>query len=125
MTPIQTVHTWYETHDQDLVHENADWHVCSTFPLAGIYKGRAAIYGDFFAKLLPMFAEFSAKPDRTIADGEDVIVIGRYVGRVAATSPEFSAPFTHIWSVSQGHITGVVQHAETGIIDRAFAQAAI
>lgn len=124
MTPLETVTRWYDTREPELFAEDIRFNVCSTFPCSGAYRGRNAVYEDFFANLLPRLAAFDVARDREFEHDGQVYVIGRYVGRVANDAPEFHAPFTHVWTVEGDEITQVDQHAETGVIDRAFAAAA-
>ncbi len=125
MTPQEIVKQWYETRDPTLFSENVDFNVCSTFPCGGSYRGRDIVYTEFFGALLKKFAEFGLERDHFVESENLVFVVGRYVGRVSPSGKEFRVPFTHIWTVDGGLITRVDQHAETGILDRAFSAAGV
>ncbi len=125
MQPKDIVKQWYETRDPALFSEDVDFNVCSTFPCAGTYHGRDTVYTEFFDVLLTKFAEFRLEHDHFVESENLVFVVGRYVGRVRLKNEEFRVPFTHIWTVDSGLIIRVDQHAETGILDRAFSEAGI
>lgn len=121
-TPADIVNRWYDTREPELFHEDVSFNVCSTFPLNGTYNGRKAVYENFFAKLIPMFESFSLERDVELSEGETVAIIGRYVVQISPTSQILEIPFTHLWTVQNNQITSVKQHAETGILDRAFKE---
>ncbi|GJL99411.1 MAG: hypothetical protein DHS20C07_10910 [Methyloligella sp.] len=123
ITPAEIVNKWYETRDPELFHEDILFHVCSTYPLSGVYKGRREVYDNFFAKLIPMFESFSLERDVGLSEGEKVVIIGRYIAKLSPTSEILEIPFTHLWTVHKNLITSIKQHAETGILDRAFLKA--
>lgn len=124
MQPSEIVENWYETRDPALFAPEVAFHVCQTFPYGETYHGADAIYQQFFARLFALFDSFRVEREQMIANGDQVIVLGRYIGRFKPQDAEFSAPFTHVWTLSKGLVTEVRQHAETGIIDRALSAAA-
>lgn len=123
MNSSELVIAWYETRDPALFADTVSFSVCESFPCAGVYQGPKDVYENFFAKLMPMFCEFRVERDLILEEKNKVAVIGRYMGRVKAENEEFAVPFTHVWTLDGGLVTSVKQHAETGLLDRAFAAA--
>jgi uncharacterized protein len=56
---------------------------------------------------------FSVTPQEFIADGEQVVSLGRYEGTYRATKRSMSAPFAHRWIVRVGKIVQFDQHIDT------------
>lgn len=98
-----------------------EWTEAEGYPYAGTYVGPDAIVAAVFARLATEWADYKAIPDRLIAEGDSVIVLGHYSGRYLATDKSFRAPFVHVWTVRDGKLARFVQHTDTVVVQRALA----
>ncbi|MFD8749938.1 nuclear transport factor 2 family protein [Kitasatospora sp. NPDC059577] len=102
---------------RSVVAEDARWDVTEGFPRGGVYEGLDRILGDFFP-FLADFREFGCVGDAYYEDGDQVIVLGRYVGRTAGGVPVTSR-FAHFFTLRDGRITQLRQTSDTLPIARA------
>ncbi len=93
------------------------WDVTPGFPHGAQYKGMAAIFGEFYPKLLTGFNAFSANPETYVDGGDKVVVLGHYQFNKTGDDNSTSARFTHTWQIaSDGRIEGVWQVADTAML---------
>lgn len=116
MTALDIIKLWFETIDSNLLDNDIEWLVPGYPVPQESYRGRSAVFDDFFPALTAQFAEWSAQPDEMIeaADGENVTVRGRYVGKTQGGEP-VTIPFIHIWTVRDGKIVRAITSANTAI----------
>ena len=75
--------------------------------------GPDAVVGGLFARLGGEWEGFAATPEETVAEGDRVVVFGRYGGTYLATGKQQHAPFVHSWTVKDGKIVSFQQYTDT------------
>ena len=88
-------------------------------PMAGTRHGKQAV-AEFFRTLADnvTFTEF--EPREFIAQGDTVVVLGRYEGRAKPTGRTFGADWAMVDTVRNGKITRFREYVSTSAIDAAF-----
>jgi ketosteroid isomerase-like protein len=95
------------------------WEVVDGFPHSGIYIGLDNVIGNFFRHLFQDFENFVASGSEFIESGDRVVALGAYTGRAKATGRDFTARFTHVWTLQGGRIIRLQQCADTVQVVRA------
>ena len=93
------------------------------FPLAGTYRGHAAVAG-FFQQLSEVLEFSSFEPREFVAEGDRVLVVGFDSGRVKATNRTFEKPWVKAFTVRNGKVTNVREYIDTLVLARGFEMAA-
>jgi len=87
----------------DLLHDDIEWHQAQGLPHGGVYRGVEAVRRSVFDPLeSEWWSEFAALPDDVVDGGDEVVVLGRYVGVAQATRRKLDVPFAHVWSLRDG-----------------------
>ncbi len=87
---------------------------------AGLRKGKGAIPG-FFADVAST-VEFEAfEPREFVAQGNQVVAIGRYSGRSAQTRRPFSMEWVMIFTIEHGKVTRFREFTDSAQLVRTFA----
>src|SRR6185295_8997859 len=78
--------------------EDVDWEFKgpSTVPWAGHWRGRANVR-DFFVKLAGAVEAQEFEPKQYVAQGDDVIAIGRYAATAKSTGKPFEVEWAMAW----------------------------
>jgi ketosteroid isomerase-like protein len=97
------------------------WEVVEGFPYSGVYVGLDELLGNFFGRLFQDFESFVAAGAEFIEAGDRVIALGTYTGRAKTTGKDFTARFTHVWTLQDGKIIRLQQCADTVQVTRALA----
>ena len=94
----------------NLVAQNLSWEVLKNYPEGGDYLGADAVFeGDgFFPALYAKFDNWHTRRDEHIDAGDQVVTLGRYMGRVIANGARIDVPFAHVWTLRDGKIVRVV-----------------
>ncbi|MCF3102262.1 nuclear transport factor 2 family protein [Streptomyces roseoverticillatus] len=100
-----------------VVAEDARWDVAEGFPNGGVHDGLDRIIGDFFP-FLAGFQEFRCVGDAYYEDGDQVIVLGRYIGVTTRGKP-VNSRFAHFFTLRDGKIIQLRQTSDTLPIARA------
>jgi ketosteroid isomerase-like protein len=119
---IDTVRRFYDAQGdleviRSVVAPDAVWDVAEGFPSGGVYQGLDRIVGEFFP-FLADFSEFRCVGDAFFEDGEEVIVLGRYLGTTTGGQPVASR-FAHFFTLRDGRISRLRQTCDTLPIARA------
>ena len=94
------------------------WVEAAGMPYGGVYRGFGQVAENVFGPIGRDVMNFTAVPDEIIPAGDDrVLSIGTYRGNGSAGPLE--APFAHLWTVNDGHITHFVQFADTHLFRQA------
>ncbi|HEX3807719.1 MAG TPA: nuclear transport factor 2 family protein [Gaiellaceae bacterium] len=107
MEPVEIVRRSYDAfaqHDLDGVlgdmHPEIEWQQAQGLPHGGVYHGLDEVRRNIFDPLdAEWWDEFSADPDEFLADGEKVVVLGRYRGVAKGTGKRLDVPFVHVWTL--------------------------
>ena len=77
------------------------------------YIGPAAVASGVFQRIIMDAENFAVSPSTFIGDGDSVVALGRYTGRMRATGIAVDAQFAHVWRLRDGKITGFQQYTDT------------
>jgi ketosteroid isomerase-like protein len=88
-------------------------------PLAGTYRGRAAVAG-FFQKLSETVQFTAFEPREFVADGDRVLVVGWNSAIVRATNRKLEAHWVMAFTVRNGKVTNFREYTDTLGFARAY-----
>ncbi len=91
------------------------WNEAKGNPLAdrNPYVGAQAIGEGVFGRLLAAINNFAAVPDHIVDGGNDVVVLGRYLGTMKHSGADLDAPFCHAYRFNEGKIVSFQQYTDT------------
>lgn len=98
-----------------LLSPKISWTEAAGFPYGGTYIGPQAVLENVFAKLNSEWEGFAGVPEQFVAEGDTVVVLGRYRGKYRATGKQFDAPFAHVWTVENGRAVTFRQLTDTAL----------
>ena len=111
---LETLQKWFSSADPNLLAEDVIWRVSQGYPVSQYeYLSRKEVFEKFFPELSAHFSQWGAKPETFIEAVNQVIVKGRYVGRIKQLDIPIEVDFIHIWTVRDGIITEVTSVADT------------
>ena len=77
------------------------------------YVGPQAVLEGVFMGLGEEFDGFSVVPERYIADGDSVVMTGRYAATAKSTGLPVNPQVVHVWTLQDGKVATFQQHADT------------
>ncbi len=92
------------------------WHEAEhNLPLAdgNPYIGPQAVLEGVFMRLGEDFDGFGVVPERYIADGDCVVMCGRYSATARATGLPIDPQVVHVWTLRDGKAIAFQQHVDT------------
>ena len=89
-------------------------------PYAGTYRTRAELAG-FFQQLGETVTISLFEPREYFADGDRVVTLGRYAGKVNRTDAAFEADWVMAWTLRDGKIVGMQEIADPAALRKGFA----
>lgn len=100
--------------------EDVDWRSCgpSAAPYTGNYVGRDGVRR-FFETLLAAIRLTSFEPQRFLADGDTIVVLGKEGGTVVATGRAMQYEWAHVFVVRDGRIAAFREFADAAPIEAA------
>jgi ketosteroid isomerase-like protein len=121
MSPLATVKLFYASLASgdsaaalQLLDPEIEWTEGERTPyFAGTMRGIDAVLAGLFAPLARDFDNFVTTPSDFVAEGDRVVSIGRYGGTCRRNDRVLSAPFVHLWTVSNGHLREFVQFTDS------------
>ncbi len=84
-------------------------------PYGGIFSGPDEVLANVFMKLGTEWDGFAAVPEKFLADGATVVVLGEYSGTFKATGKSFRAPYAHAWTLRDGKVVIFQQYTDTAL----------
>ena len=92
-----------------------DWNEAENNTLAdgNPYTGPQAVMEGVFARLAEQYEDFGVQPERWVADGDQVVMCGRYSGRAKATGKPINPQIVHWWTVRDGKLAAFQQYVDT------------
>lgn len=87
-------------------------------PFAGSWHGREQV-GEFFKRVNASQDVIEFEPREFIAQGNKVVVLGRFTMHVKATGKDSRAEWAHVWTVEGGAITKVQEYVDSLSVSRA------
>ena len=134
MSPnVRSVEALYMAIDADnhpaihsLVAKDLSWEVLKNYPEGGDYLGADAVFerDGFFPALYAKFDDWHTRRDEHIDAGDQVVTLGRYIGRVIANGARIDVPFAHVWTVRDGRLARMRQFTDTAEFVAAMARPA-
>jgi ketosteroid isomerase-like protein len=107
-----------------LVSDNVEW-VLPEVPgvaVSGTRQGRDGVT-DFFRTLEESQEVISFEPQQFIAQGDKVVVLGRYSFRVKGTRQQFDSDWAHLFTIQNGQITRFQEFTDTAAVAVAYRKA--
>jgi ketosteroid isomerase-like protein len=103
-----------------LLAPDVQWRMPETtnVPFSGTWQGRAQV-GEFFRKVAETQDVVEFRPEHFVAQGDKVVVLGRFVMRIKATGKESRSEWAHAWTVKEGVITHMQEYVDTAAVSRA------
>ncbi len=77
------------------------------------YLGPQAVLEGVFMRLGEEFDGFAVVPERYVADGDCVVMSGRYAATAKATGLPVNPQVVHVWTLEDGKLATFQQHADT------------
>jgi uncharacterized protein len=104
--------------------EDVQWQLpeMENVPFAGKWQGREGV-GQFFSKVFEVQDVVEFEPEEYIAQGDKVVVLGRFLMRLKATGREFGSDWAHVWTVKGGKIVRFYEYVDTAAVSRAHTAA--
>ena len=91
-----------------------------TIPYAGTRHGLAQVR-EFFATLEASVEVQTFEPREFLAQGDRVVVLGGWTGRVKATGRGYASEWAMAWTVKNGRVTAFRSYEDTHAVAMAFA----
>ena len=94
---------------------NIVWNEGENHPYAkgNPYKGPDAVLNGIFVPLATEWEGFKVTPARFRAEGDSVVVEGRYTGKYKSTGAAIDAQFVHSWTLRGGKVVAFQQYTDT------------
>jgi uncharacterized protein len=92
----------------------------SVIPYAGEHDTPDQVRGGFFVALARTQKDYALRTDEFIAQGDNVIMVGRYGATVTSTGKSFDLPLVHVWTVQNGQIKRFLNFTDTAKVAEAY-----
>ena len=102
----------------EMLTEDVDWFTAGSpdaIPYAGQKRGRKEVEG-FFTTLAATEDITHFEPREFIAQGDRVVVLGNYKGRVLANSRGYDVDWLQVFTVRDGKIAGFREYLDTAAL---------
>jgi uncharacterized protein len=97
-----------------LLDPEIEWTEAERTPyFAGAMIGPDAVIAGLFAPLARDFENFTTTPSDFVTESDRVVSFGRYEGVRRSNGGSMSAPFVHLWTVSNGRLRRFVQFTDS------------
>ena len=99
---------------------NIEWREAENFKYAdhNPYRGPQAIVEGVFARIPQDIDNFRMNIENVVADGDSVVVLGRYLGAGKVTGQPLNAQFAHHYKLRNGKIVSFQQYTDTAQLTR-------
>ena len=87
-------------------------------PFAGTWQGREEV-ARFFGQMAEVQDVVEFEPEEFIAQGDKVVVLGRFTMHVKATGTNSISEWVHVWKVEGGRFSSVREYVDTLAVSRA------
>jgi len=104
----------------NLLAEDVLWFMpeMANVPFARTWRGRHQV-GQFFKLLSEVQDVVEFEPEEFIAQGDKVVVLGRFTMHVKATGRASRSAWAHVWTVEGGTVSYVREYVDTLAVSRA------
>jgi uncharacterized protein len=106
----------------DQLATDVDWRLETTatnIPFAGIRRGKDQVMG-FFTAIATTQEQQNLQISEFVADGDNVIALGRYSAVVTATGKKIDGPVALVFKVQDGKITQFRDFVDTADVQSAY-----
>ena len=109
-----------------LMAEDIVWHEAENNKWAdgNPYVGPQAIAAGVFARVPDEYDSFVVEVGHVVAEGDTVVMQGRYRARVKGSGVEIAPQIVHWWTVKDGKISTFQQHVDTFALAKALGEPA-
>jgi uncharacterized protein len=100
--------------------EDVQWQLpeMGNVPFAGTWRGREGV-SQFFNKVFEVQDVVEFEPQEYVAQGDKVVVLGRFLMRTKTTGGEFRSDWAHVWTVEGDKVTRFNEYVDTAVVSRA------
>ena len=100
--------------------EDVQWQLpeMENVPFAGTWRGREQV-GRFFSTVAQAQDMVEFVPEDFIAQGDKVVVLGRFSARVKSTARVSASAWAHVWTVKEGKASHFREYVDTAAVSRA------
>ena len=104
--------------------EDIQWQLpeMENVPYAGKWQGREQV-GQFFSTLAEVQDVGEFEPKEFIAQGDKVVVLGRFSMRIKSMGRDFGSDWAHVWTVLGGKVTHFREYVDTATVSGAHTAA--
>jgi len=97
------------------LHPDIVWNEAegNTYADRNPYEGPEAVMEGVIGRVLADWSTFNATPEEMIAEGDRVVVLGRYTGQHGATGELINAQMVHVWRIEDGQAIRFQQYVDT------------
>jgi ketosteroid isomerase-like protein len=97
-----------------LLDPEIEWTEAERTPyFTGTMIGPEAVVAELFVPLARDFDDFTTTPSDFVTERDRVVSFGRYKGTRKSSGKSMSAPFVHLWTVSNGGLRRFVQFTDS------------
>jgi len=87
-------------------------------PFAGTWHGRQQV-AQFFSRMAEVQDIVEFEPEEFIAQGDKVVVLGRFTMRVRGTGKDARSGWAHVWKLEGGKVSYMREYVDTLAVSRA------
>lgn len=97
------------------MHPEIIWNEAEGNPLSegNPYVGPGQVGEGVFGRILNDYEGFTVTPQCLVAEGGDVVALGRYTGTKASSGAPLDAQFVHHWTIEDGKVTRFQQYTDS------------
>ena len=101
--------------------DDVDWQLLgpAKIPHAGPHHGRDQVRR-FFATVAETLQVEQFEPRDFIAQGDNVVALGYYTGRVKSTGRQYASEWAHVFTLRNGKVTKFREYADTANLAAAY-----
>jgi uncharacterized protein len=105
----------------DTLTENIEWHTPGEglFPQGGTHRGKESV-GRFFQTIDATIVFGIFEPQTFVAQGDNVVAVGRYDGTVKATGQHFQSDFVMTFKFDGEKIVRYQEYMDTAALAQAY-----
>lgn len=127
---IMALYAAFDSGDMDtvlgLMANDIVWHEAENNKWAdgNPYVGPQAVAAGVFARVPDEYDSFAVEIGQVVADGDTVVMQGRYRAQVKRSGTEIAPQIVHWWTVKDGKIATFQQHVDTFALAKALGEPA-
>jgi uncharacterized protein len=89
-------------------------------PFSGTWRGHEQVK-KFFSLVFEVQEVVEFEPKEFIAQGDKVVVLGRFLMRVKATGRDSRSDWAHVWTVNAGKVVHMQEYVDSAAVGKAHA----